>query len=53
MSRQRSLMPNFSINGDKYLANYCVIFDDSEVLSVFDFLVNACSLRGWLGVSDE
>ena len=30
---------NFCINCDKYPADYCVIFYDSEVLSVFNFVV--------------
>jgi hypothetical protein len=31
---------------DKHPANYCAIFYDSGVLSVFDFVVGACALRG-------
>ena len=30
---------NFRINCDKYPADYCVIFYDSEVISVFNFVV--------------
>ncbi len=30
---------------DKHPANYCVIFDGSEELSVFNFVVGACALR--------
>ncbi len=32
-------MSNLCINCDKYPANYCVIFDGSEVISVFNFVV--------------
>ena len=41
-SIQSNVLPNFGFNCDKYPADYCVIFDDSEVISVFDF---ACALR--------
>ena len=30
---------------DKHPADYCVIFDDSEVISVFNFVMDACALR--------
>ncbi len=32
-------MSNFGFNSDKYPADYCVIFDGSEVISVFNFVV--------------
>jgi hypothetical protein len=31
---------------DKHPADYCSLFDVSEVVLVFDFLVGACALRG-------
>ena len=34
---------------DKHPANYCVIFDGSEVISALNFVVGACALRGQLG----
>ena len=37
--------PNLRVKCDKHPANYCVIFYDSEVLSVFNFVVGACALR--------
>ena len=37
--------PNFCVKCDKHPANYCVIFDGSEVISVFNFAVGACALR--------
>ena len=36
---------NSRVKCDKHPADYCVIFDDSEVLSVFNFVVGACALR--------
>jgi hypothetical protein len=36
---------NLRVKCDKHPANYCVIFYDSEVLSVFNFVVGACALR--------
>ena len=30
---------------DKHPANYCAIFNGSEVVSVFNFVVGACALR--------
>ncbi len=39
-------MPNFCVKCDKHPADYCVIFDGSEVISVFNFVVGACALRG-------
>ncbi len=38
-------MPNLRVNCDKHPADYCAIFDGSELLSAFDFLVGACALR--------
>ena len=38
--------PNFCVKCDKHPADYCSLFDDSEVLSAFDFRVGACALRG-------
>ena len=38
--------PNLGVKCDKHPADYCVIFDDSEVISVFNFVVGACDLRG-------
>ena len=32
-------LSNFCINCDKYPANNCVVFYDSEVISVFNFIV--------------
>ncbi len=40
------VLSNLRVKCDKHPANYCVIFDDSEVLSVFNFVVGACALRG-------
>ena len=40
---------NFSVKCDKHPADYCVIFYGSEVISVFNFAVGACALRGQLG----
>ena len=37
---------NFGFNCDKYPADYCVIFDGSEVISVFNFVVGTCALSG-------
>jgi hypothetical protein len=37
---------NFCFNSDKYPANYCVIFDGTEVISVFNFIVGTCALSG-------
>ena len=37
--------PNLRVKCDKHPADYCVIFYDSEVLSVFNFVVGACALR--------
>ena len=31
-------VPNLRVKCDKHPANYCVFFDGSEVISVFDFL---------------
>jgi hypothetical protein len=30
---------------DKHPAENCSLFDDSEVISVFNFVVGACALR--------
>ena len=43
---QSRIQPNFCFNSDKYLANCCVIFDGSEVISVFNFVVGTCALSG-------
>ncbi len=37
---------NFCFNSDKYPADCCVIFDGSEVISVFGFVVGTCALSG-------
>ena len=37
---------NFCFNSDKHPADYCVIFDGSEVISVFNFVVGTCALSG-------
>ena len=38
--------PNLCFNCDKYPADYCVIINGSEVISVFNFVVGACALSG-------
>ena len=38
-------LSNLRVKCDKHPANYCVFFDDSEVISVFYFVVGACALR--------
>ncbi len=38
-------LPNLRVKCDKHPADYCVIFDCSEVISVFDFVVGAYALR--------
>ena len=35
---------NLRFNCDKYPANYCSLFDGSEVISVFNFVVGTCAL---------
>ena len=35
---------NFGFNSDKYPADYCIIFDGSEVISVFNFVMGTCAL---------
>jgi hypothetical protein len=35
---------NLRVKSDKHPADYCVIFDGSEVISVFDFVVGTCAL---------
>ncbi len=40
------IIPNFRVKCDKHPADYCVVFDGSEVISVFNFVVGACALRG-------
>jgi hypothetical protein len=44
-SSLKSITPNLRVKCDKHPANYCVIFDGSEVISVFNFVVGACALR--------
>jgi len=36
---------NLRVKCDKHPANYCAVFYDSEVLSVFNFVVGAFALR--------
>jgi hypothetical protein len=38
-------LPNFCVKCDKHPADCCVIFDGSEVISAFSFVVGACALR--------
>jgi hypothetical protein len=45
IDEQIKIMPNLRVKCDKHPANYCVIFDGSEVISVFNFVVGACALR--------
>ena len=42
----RSSHSNFGFNCDKYPVNYCVFFDASEVISVFNFVLGTCELSG-------
>ena len=37
-------MPNLCFNSDKYPANYCSLFNGSEVVLVFNFVVGTCAL---------
>jgi hypothetical protein len=44
--KDKKYLSNLRVKCDKHPADYCVIFDGSEVISVFNFLVGACALRG-------
>ena len=39
-------LPNLRVKCDKHPADCCVIFDGSEVVSVFNFVVGTCALSG-------
>ncbi len=45
ISKYSKIISNLRVKCDKHPADYCVIFDGSEVISVFDFVVGACALR--------
>ncbi len=38
-------MPNLRVKCDKHPSDYGVIFDSSEVISAYNFVVGACALR--------
>ena len=46
MSLMRFGLSNLRVKCDKHPADYCVIFFGSMVISVFNFVVGACALRG-------